>query len=353
MPIVKNGKVLYIAHPEGAYEPGVHSKYVEEDFDTGAVVLKGGVLVRLIAMSSDPYMRYRMRSPEVPMFVPVVPINTPFDNFSVGQIVRSEDATLAVGDYVAGYFPFANYSVYPDGNEHMFKHCVKVPKIPGVPLSAFVGVLGLPGKTAYTGWELYGKEKAKTSKTLFVSGGAGSVGLFLIQYVKLVDPHLKIIAAVGSAEKTELVLKAGADVAFNYKEVNVTEELAKHGPIDIYWDNTAGPILDAALENFSFFGLIIACGAISESGNDPAAYVRHFGIIFQRCITVKGFLFRFGPEAEAAAVEFDKTIPQLVVSGKITHLEDRFIGLKEAERALESVHSGKNFGKAVVIVGDE
>lgn len=76
MPIVKNGKVIYTTHPEGAYEPGVHTKYVEEDLDTDAVALNGGILVRLIAISSDPYMRYRMRPEDQPMFAPAVPLGT-------------------------------------------------------------------------------------------------------------------------------------------------------------------------------------------------------------------------------------------------------------------------------------
>lgn len=77
MPVVKNGKLLYVAHPENAYEPGVHSKYVEEDLDTDTVALNGGVLVRLIAISSDPYMRYRMRKPEIAMFAPPIPLGEP------------------------------------------------------------------------------------------------------------------------------------------------------------------------------------------------------------------------------------------------------------------------------------
>ncbi|KAH8102036.1 NAD-P-binding protein [Cristinia sonorae] len=353
MPVVKNSKLIYIAHPTAEYQPGVHTKYVEEELDTDTVTLNGGILVRLIAVSSDPYMRYRMRDPSIPMFAPPLIIGEPLDNFSVGQVERSEDAQYAVGDYVAGYFDFANYSVYPGKTTHQFKFCVKVPKIPGLPLSAFVGTLGLAGKSAYTGWVLYGVEKAKTSKTLFVSGAAGPVGIFLIQYVRHTSPHLKIIATAGSAEKVELCKKAGADVAFNYKEVDVTKTLAEHGPIDIYWDNTAGPILDAALSNINFFGTIIACGAIAEASNDPNAYVKHFGKIFQHCVTVHGFLFRFGPEAEAASDAFDKEIPPLIAAGKITVHEHRFEGLKEAEKALESVHTGTNFGKTVIIAGAE
>lgn len=78
MPIVKNGQLIYTAHPDGAYEPGVHSKYTEEDLDTDAVQLKGGMLVRLIAISSDPYMRYRMRKPETAMFAPHIPLGTAY-----------------------------------------------------------------------------------------------------------------------------------------------------------------------------------------------------------------------------------------------------------------------------------
>ncbi|KAH8102035.1 alcohol dehydrogenase [Cristinia sonorae] len=353
MPVVTNGKLIYTAHPEREYEHGVHSKYVEEELNTDTIELNGGILVRLIAISSDPYMRYRMRDKSIPMFAPALTIGEPMDNFAVGQVVRSEDPNFTVGDYAAGFFEFANYSVYPGKSSHAFKFCFKVPKVPGLPLSSYTGTFGLAGKTAYTGWHLWGKEKAKTSKTLFVSGAGGALGLFLLEYVRIVSPHLKIIATAGTAEKLELCKKAGADVVFNYKEVDLEKALAEHGPIDIYWDNTAGPILDAALANINFFGLIIACGAVSEINHDPSAYVKYFGKIFQHCVTVHGFIFRFGPDAVRASEEFNKEVPPLVAAGKITILEDRFQGLKEAGRALESVHSGKNLGKAVVIVGEE
>ena len=78
MPIVKNGKLVYVKHPEGHYQPGVHSKYIEEELDTDAVPLNGGVLVRLIAMSSDPYMRYRLREVDVPMFAPAIPLGSTY-----------------------------------------------------------------------------------------------------------------------------------------------------------------------------------------------------------------------------------------------------------------------------------
>lgn len=354
MPVVTNGRVIYVAHPTGLMEPGVHTKYVEEQLDTDKVPLKDGeVLIQTIAFSSDPYMRGRMRDPSVPLFAPALVIGRAVDNFAVGKVVRSENKDLAAGDYVAGFLGFENYTVYPPPKEYMtfLHHCVKVPKVPGLPLSAYIGTLGLPGKTAYTGWSLYGQEKAKTSKTLFVSGGAGPVGTFVIQYAKITSPHLKIIASAGSDEKVEIMKKAGADVAINYKTQDVAKILQENGPIDIYWDNVAGPQLDAALNALNMFGVIIACGAISSLNEESK--IKNFHSIFEKCITVHGFLFGFGDAAQKAIGEFEKEIPPLVGQGKITILEHKYNGLKSAEQALLEVHTGKNVGKAVIIVADE
>ncbi|CAL1710176.1 unnamed protein product [Somion occarium] len=353
MPVVTNGRVIYLGHPEGIYQPGVHTKYVEEQLDTDAVPLNGGILVKLLAISSDPYMRHRMRDPTIKMFAPPVTVGEPIDNFSVAKVVRSEDSAYSPGDYVIGYFSFEHYSVHPGHIKHEFKHCVKVPKIPGLPLSAFVGILGLTGRTAFTGWHLYAKKKAETSKTLFVSGGAGAVGTWLIEYVKAIHPHLKIIASAGTKPKVDLLKSLGTDVAFNYKEENAEKILAEHGPIDIYWDNVSGAQTDAALVNMSMFGLILACGAIAGLNKEDEGIVRHFEKIFERYLTVQGFLFRTGPDAERAFNEFDQEVFPLLQAGKIQNREHRFIGLQNSEKALLAVHTGENFGKAVIIVDEE
>ncbi|CAL1714159.1 unnamed protein product [Somion occarium] len=351
MPKVTNGRVIYVKHPTGYYEPGVHTKYVEEQLDTDTVPLNGGILVKILAISSDPYMRHRMRDENIPLFAPPLKIGEPLDNFSVGKVIRSEDPAYAPGDYVSGYFTFENYVVHPGNITHVFKFCTKIPKLPGLPMSAFVGILGMPGKTAYQGW-LFAKEKAKTSKTLYISVAAGAVGTFLIEYVKTIHPHLKIIASAGTPAKIDLLKSIGADVAFNYKETDIAKVLAEHGPIDIYWDNASGSTLDAALCNMSTFGLIVSCGAISSYNEDQGA-VKHFEKVFERSLSIHGFIVGIGDEAKRALVEFEKEIPPLVLAGKIKLREHRFYGLKSAEQALRSVHTGENFGKAVVIVDEE
>ncbi|KAK7680402.1 hypothetical protein QCA50_016642 [Cerrena zonata] len=355
MPVVTNGRVVYVEHPVGSelYQPEKHSKYVEEQIDTDTVPLNGGVLIKVLAISSDPYMRHRMRDDDLPLFCPPLIKGELIDNFSVGKIIRSENPEFAPGDYVIGYFSFENYHVYPSGVTNAFKHCIKVPKIPGLPLSAFVGVLGLAGRTAYTGWQLYGQEKAKTSKTLFISGGAGAVGTCLIELVKTLHPDLKIIASAGTQQKIDLLKSLGVDVAFNYKEDDAVKVLAENGPIDIYWDNTSGYQTDAALQNINMHGVIIACGAIAGLNDEEKGVVRHFEKIFERSVHVYGFLFRTGEDSEKAFHAFDKEVIPLIVQGKIQNREHRFIGLQNAGKALQSVHTGENFGKAVIIVDPE
>ncbi|GJE93492.1 NADP-dependent oxidoreductase [Phanerochaete sordida] len=351
--MVKNGSVIYVAHPEKTIDPSVHTHYVEDSIDLDNVPLNGGVLLKTMYLSSDPYMRYRMRDPSQPAFVPPIILNDPIDNFGVGQVVRSDDPKFKPGDYVYGYLEFSEYFVYPGKIHHEYKFpLTKIEKLPNVPLSVYVGTLGMPGTTAYQALKYFVTEKFKTAKTMFVSGGAGPVGTFVIEYSKAMAPHLKIIASAGSADKVKIMQDAGAEVAFNYKEQDTFKVLREHGPLDIYWDNVAGPTLDAALQNFRDGGLIIACGAISQASHDDSSVVRHFDEIFKRSLTVHGFVVATGESAAAAPHFFEDVVP-LVRAGKIRSREHRYVGLREAGRALADVHTGANTGKAVIVVSEE
>ncbi|EKM60518.1 uncharacterized protein PHACADRAFT_110008 [Phanerochaete carnosa HHB-10118-sp] len=353
MPTVKNGSVVYAAHPEGHIEPDVHLKYIESEIDLESMPLNGGVLLKTIALSSDPYLRYRMRDPNVPHFVPAFDLGMPIENSGIAIVVRSDDPNFKSGDQVSGMLEFSDYSVFPGTRPMALARPLrKVEKIPGHPLSIYTGTLGGAGMTSYQGLKGFASEKVKTSKTLFVSGGAGPVGTFVIEYAKVMAPHLKIIASAGSAAKVEIMKDCGADVAFNYKEQDAEAILSEHGPIDIYWDNVAGPTLDAALINFNSEGLIIACGAISQAAHKDGSVVRHFEEIFQRSLTVKGFLLARGEAAHVLSSFYDEVIP-LVKQGKITSREHRYSGLKSAGKALRDVHTGDNTGKAVIIVDEE
>ncbi|KAF7982666.1 hypothetical protein HWV62_27127 [Athelia sp. TMB] len=187
---------------------------------------------------------------------------------------------------------------------------------------------------AYFGYRGIMEEKAKT-------------------FLKLRHPKLKIIASAGTAQKLEVMRSLGADVVVDYKKENVRATLAQHGPIDIYWDNAAGPILDDALANMAEYGVIVACGAISsynvEEKNRPP--VKNFIEVFQKSLTVKGYR---GPDfVQQYMADFIAEIPPLVFAGKIRLREHRYDGLKHAGQALADVHTGANFGKSLIVVSDD
>lgn len=356
MPVVKNGTVYYVQQPADMIVPGETVKYVEEEIDLDNVPLNGGVLLKTIAVSSDPYMRYRMRAPdsERTAFCPLLKLNKPVDNFGVATVVRSEDPKFQPGDFVDGFINFQEYSIWPPPADemHFLRYIQKIDRPASIPASVYAGTLGLAGKSAFSAFDVFAKEKAKESKTIFVSGAAGPVGTFVCEYAKVCNPNIKVIGSAGSPEKIKILKEIGVDVTINYKEDDMEKILKEHGPIDIYWDNVAGPTLDAALLNMNSQGIIIACGAISAaSKNGEGSIVKHFEEIFERSIIVYGFTVGTGPSAAALPKFYDVVTP-LVLEGKITSREHRF-SLKEAGEALASVHRGTNVGKAVIVVSDD
>ncbi|GJE93493.1 NADP-dependent oxidoreductase [Phanerochaete sordida] len=351
--MVKNGVLLYAAHPTGAIDADTYFAYAERDLDLARAPLSGGVLLRTLFLSSDPYLRVRMCAPEARSFVPPFRLGEPVDNFGVAQVLRSEDPHLAPGDYVVGYLDFAEYSVYPGKDPHEFKiPLTKVQVLPGIPLSVYLGTLGMPGTTAFQGLTYFCADKLKTAEVMFVSGGAGPVGTFVIEYAKLLAPHVKIVASAGTSEKLRIMQSVGADVVFNYKEQDAVKVLQEQRPLDIFWDNTGGPQLDAALQNFRDEGLIISCGAISQNNLDEKTAVKHIGEFSRRSLTMRGILVYKGESAAVAPRFYDEVVP-LVLQGKITSREHRYQGLQQAGKALADVHRGANTGKAVIVVAEE
>ncbi|KAI0701977.1 NADP-dependent leukotriene B4 12-hydroxydehydrogenase [Cytidiella melzeri] len=350
---MKNPSLVFVAQPKphSLIEDGVHVKVEERDLDLDNAPLNGGVLLKTLILSSDPYLRYRFREPSVETFCPPILIGDPVDNTGLAKVLRSDVPDFQPGDIVSGYLEFSEYSIYPGKIKHAMKSPLKkVDPHPNIPLSLYLGPLSVTGHTAYCGWKTFMEEKAKSSKTMFVSTGAGAVGTFLIQYAKIVAPHMKIIASASTAEKIEHMRNIGVEVPFNYKTEDTGKVLKSHGPIDIYFDNVGGPTLDATLMNMSDFGLIVACGCISSASD--VSSVKNFEQIFKRSLTVKGFLTYIGPPA-AALKTFWQEIPPLIAQGKITSREHRFSGIKEACKALVSVHTGENTGKAMIMVADQ
>ncbi len=330
-------EIRLASHPEGAPKP--------EDFELAEVPLPepaaGEVLVRNSYLSVDPYMRNRMR--DVKSYVPPYQVGKVMDGGAVGQVVASNGGRFAEGTWVQGLNGWREHFV--SNGDGLFE------VDPGLaPISTSLGVLGMPGLTAYAGLMEFGKPQE--GETLFVSGAAGAVGSAVGQMARL--KGCRVVGSAGSAEKVEwLTGELGFDAAFNYKEVDLNAALREHCPkgIDIYFDNVGGDHLAAALARMRVHGRIPLCGAISQyNAEERQPGPENFLAVLPNRLTIRGFIVldhfgllkqftaEAGPWVKSGELKYRETI----VDG-IERMPDAFIGLLE----------GENIGKMLVRVGPD
>ncbi|KAJ7655887.1 hypothetical protein B0H17DRAFT_1163395 [Mycena rosella] len=321
---ISNARVLFSAVPK---ETTVYD--ISQTIDLESVALNGGFLIKTLVLSIDPYMRGRMTSPDVKSYSVPFALGAPIVGYGVGVVLRSDHRDVAKGKYVYGrIIPHQEYSVLPNLEGLIF-----LEKDPHLNWTVYVGAAGMPGKKAYMGWKEF--SQAKKGEVAFITTGAGTM---MIQLAK--RDGLKVIASAGSEEKVEFVKEIGADVAFNYKTTDTREILAREGPIDIYWDNVGGDVLDAALEHAAIYGRFLECGMISDLNN-----------IYAKSLTMHGIMvMRLQPKYDT---EFYVTIPRALAAGEIKYSEEVSRGLGTVGHAILRVQEGTNTAKAVVVVADE
>lgn len=339
---VQNAKVVFAEVPKDFPIPGQHIVYDDKDtVDLDSVPLDGGVLVKVLYLSVDPYLRGRMRPPNTESYLPPFDLGKPMNGFGVGVVVRSEAENIKAGNHVtAATFSFEQYTVLS------VTDLTVLPEEQHISWSQYLGAAGMPGLTAYTAWKEYAA--ASAGETVFVSTGAGAVGSMVAQLAKM--EGLKVIASAGSDEKVQFMREIGVDVPFNYKTTNTREVLAKEGPIHIYWDNVGGETLDAAMEGAAKGARIIACGSISSYNTGPKP-VYNTDLIFSKCLHLHGFLV--GALADKYQQQFYAEVPALVASGKVKLREQIVDGMDKLGELLVAVQKGINTGKAVIKVADE
>ncbi|EKM53346.1 uncharacterized protein PHACADRAFT_124959 [Phanerochaete carnosa HHB-10118-sp] len=339
---VKNGRLLFNDIPSGYPEPGKTTIYDEsETIDLDSVSLNGGFLVKTLVLSADPYLRARMRDPKVESFVPAFEKGQPISNFGVGVVLRSENKAIKAGDHVHGLFPFKKYITLPNlEGSRILENKERLP------WSAYVGVAGMPGQTAYAAWKEYAQ--ARKGETVFVTAASGPIGSLIVQFANA--DGMKVIASAGSDEKVAFVKSLGADVVFNYKKTKTADVLAKEGPINVYWDNVGGESLDAALANAAKHARFVECGYITGY-NGEGTPVKNMAVVFGKEITLYGFLvFSLLPKY---GEDFYREIPARVAKGELRYIEDAKKGLEWAGHAILENQQGKNHGKSVIIVAEE
>jgi NADPH-dependent curcumin reductase len=306
-------------------------------------VLKDGeILIRTIYLSLDPTNRIWMSDME--QYMPPVGVGDGMRGGVVGEVVASKNPKFKEGEVVGGLGEWASHYV-SDG-----AMLSQIPPIPGVPLAAVFGVLGMISATAYFG--LMDITHPKAGETVVVSGAAGAVGSLVGQIAKM--QGCRVIGIAGSAEKCRWITEElGFDGAINYKTENVGARLDALAPngIDINFENVGGDIMEAVMARMNIGGRMSLCGMISQyNSTEPLPGPKTWPLILMKRLKVQGFIVtdyghRF-PEAAMAVV-------QGMLQGKIKYRLDIRQGLENAVVSVRDLFTGANSGKLMVQVGPE
>lgn len=300
----------------------------------------GEVLVRNIYMSVDPYMRGRMNATR--SYVPPFELGETMSGGAVGEVVASRSDRVPEGAYVRHHLGWREMAVCPEQHAEVID-----PNL--APLPAYLGVMGMPGLTAYVG--LFDIAEIKPGDTVFVSAASGAVGSIAGQLAA--DHGCHVIGSAGSADKVRhLTDELGFHQAFDYHDGDVTQQLRAAAPdgIDVYFDNVGGDHLRAALDVMNTFGRIAACGMIAHYNETRPGPDNLFQIVTKR-VRMQGFIIRdHGDRAPAFAAH----VGAMVGDGRLRYRETVVEGIEHAVQALLDVlGGGRHLGKMVVRVAPD
>ena len=303
----------------------------------------GEILCRTLYLSLDPYMRGRMN--DVRSYAPSVELGQVMVGGTVSEVVESRDPAFRPGDIVGNYGGWQAYSVAKAAGGGLFAVRKLDPK--AAPISTALGVLGMPGMTAYVGLLDIGRPKA--GETVVVSAAAGAVGSIVGQIAKL--KGCRAVGVAGSDDKCAHVVKdLGFDACVNYKSADLFGALKAACPkgIDVYFDNVGGDVLKAVLRLVNPFARIPICGAISQYNATEMPPGPNWAAILVNRLLVQGFIIS---DHAARMGDFLAEVGGWVREGKIRYREDVVEGLAKAPEAFIGLLRGRNTGKMLVKVG--
>ena len=326
---MENQRIVLASRPQGWVSP--------DNFRLEKTALpeprEGEVLVRNLWLSLDPYMRGRMS--EQKSYVKGVDIGEVMAGQTVGEVLESRKEGFGKGDYVLTQLGWQLYGAAKE-----------VTKVDGAraPLSYYLGVLGMPGITAYFGLKEIGQPKA--GETVVVSAAAGAVGSVVGQLARLWG--CRAVGIAGGPEKCAYVKnELGFDECFDYKAGKLRERMGEacRDGIDVYFDNVGGEILDIALARMRLFGRVVVCGTISDYNATDPYRVRNWRAILVNRLKVQGMIVFDWKERYGEAL---KALGGYHAAGKLKTRESVLEGLASAPQGLVSLLKGGNFGKQLV-----
>ncbi|POA20396.1 NADP-dependent oxidoreductase [Pseudomonas sp. FW300-N1A1] len=337
-----NQRIVLVSRPTGAPVP--------ENFRLERVELpelsEGQVLLKTLYLSLDPYMRGRMS--DAPSYAAPVALGDVMTGGAVSRVERSLNPKFQEGDLVVGTTGWQSHSI-SDG-----RALVPVPS--GWPSpSLALGVLGMPGMTAYMGLMDIGQPKA--GETLVVAAASGAVGSVVGQVAKI--KGLKVVGVAGGADKCRYVVRElGFDACIDHRSPTFADELAQAcgDGIDVYFENVGGKVFDAVLPLLNPKARIPVCGLIAQynaqelpPGPDRLPLLQR--LLLTKRVRMQGFIV-FDDYGDRQS-EFIKAMAPWVREGKVKFREDVVLGLEQAPEAFIGLLEGRNFGKLVVRVAED
>ena len=324
-----NKRVLLASRPVG---PVVESNFRIEEAPLPSPG-EGEVLVKNLWLSLDPYMRGRMS--DAKSYVKGVDIGETMVGQTAGEVLESKSDKFRKGDFVLTQLGWQLYGVTKEATRVDEKRA---------PLSYYLGILGMPGLTAYFGLKELGQPKA--GETVVVSAASGAVGSVVGQLSK--SWGCRAIGIAGGREKCDYVKnELGFDACLDYKTGNLRDQLKDACPkgVDVYFDNVGGEILDTLLARMNLFGRIVVCGMIADYNSTDPYRVRNWRAILVNRLRVQGMNVFDWKERYGEAL---KVLGGLVAEGRLKYKESVVQGLDNAPRGLIDLLAGKNFGKQLV-----
>ncbi len=322
---------------------------IEDDFGSREVALRpledGEVLLRTLYLSLDPYMRGRMS--DAASYADPVPVGEVMVGGTVSEVIESRADDRRPGDVVLAGTGWQTYAIAPSEETTI---------VPGseLPLSTALGVLGMPGFTAYAGLLQIGRPAV--GETVVVAAATGPVGSAVGQIARIKGARAVGIAG-GAAKCRALIEEFGFDAAVDHRSPSFAADLRAAAPdgIDVYFENVGGPVTDAVIPLLNPFARMPVCGRVAVynktgPGAGPDRLDDFLRAILTRSLTVRGFI-----QTEFVEKHHDDFLREMtawVAAGEVRYLEDVVDGLDQAPAAFCGLLAGRNFGKLLVRVGE-
>lgn len=305
----------------------------------------GQVLLRTLYLSLDPYMRGRMS--DAKSYAEPVPVGGVMVGATVCEVVESRSGNRAVGDVVLAYTGWQTAAVVDA------RATRRIDPDAGVPVSTALGVLGMPGFTAYAGLLELGRPQP--GETVVVAAATGPVGSAVGQIAQL--KGARAVGIAGGPEKVRALREEfGFDAALDHRAPDFADRLAEATPdgVDVYFENVGGPVADAVTRRLNTFARIPVCGLVAnynatEAPAGPDRLPAFMGRVLALSLTVRGFI-----QSEFEQRLFPTFLDEMtgwVAEGKVRYREDVVDGLENAPEAFRGLLVGRNFGKLVIKVG--